>query len=98
MPAASRGLPGGGSGIASAASTDSSPWTSAVQVRIPPPRSRTPYGLSSSGNAPAGSGWQKPGRESFILAKVASKRSPHGKRRSSTPRAAFSHSASVGSR
>jgi hypothetical protein len=60
--------------------------------------SRTPYGDASIGKAPTASLLSDPDRDVRILQNVASKRLPHGKTRPSTPRAAFSHSSSVGSR
>src|SRR5438093_9564278 len=61
-----------------------------------PARSRTPYGPTQSGYAAAGVGaWGPP---SLVLQRQGSNVLPQGYCRASPPRAARSHSASVGSR
>ncbi len=55
-----------------------------------------PYGLAPSGKAPTGV--VSKGPESWLFRREESNSLPHGKARASAPRAAFSHSSSVGKR
>jgi hypothetical protein len=68
----------------------------AVHSNTCPAASCSPKGLAPSGNRPTGT--VSNGPASWLLSRLGSNRSPQGKRCPSTPRAAFSHSCSVGIR